>query len=567
MKKVYLLAGSLGLLGAMSLIAPALAANDSETTQVVAETDASALSISVTENSEKLALPQPSEPATSTLVAQAEPTSQDQLPAEDNSLAQVTSVSELSDVQPTDWAFQAVQSLVERYGCIEGYPDRTFRGNRAATRYELAAALNACLNQISAQLGGLTAEDLATIKRLQDEFAAELATLRGRVDALEARTTELEANQFSTTTKLQGEVVLAPQYGQGGDGGNARATFLNRVRLNFNTSFTGTDLLNTQLELSSGANDYINSVFPNAAASLTPDNFVPGVSGFVPGVNENFSEFADPGSADYSPANAQATTAALRRLAYSFNPVDNLTITFGPRLFPSDFVDFNSYANISALDFSSGFFVNNPLIINNVVDTAGGAGAAIDWNFGGGPITLRAVYVAASPTNALANTFGGGLFGSPYQATGEIEFSPVDEFAIRAQFTTASVFDVQYTVYGANAEFTFGDRFGIFGRYGNAQLDGFGARSNVDLNPETFMAGIGIRDLGLSGSLLAFAYGRPFIEDSVGNATQANYEAFYKFQVSDNISVTPAVIVITDAGNNDDSATVYEGILRTTFSF
>ena len=37
-------------------------------------------------------------------------------------VAQVTSVSQLSDVQPTDWAFQALQSLVERYGCIAGYP-------------------------------------------------------------------------------------------------------------------------------------------------------------------------------------------------------------------------------------------------------------------------------------------------------------------------------------------------------------------------------------------------------------------------------------------------------------
>ncbi len=49
-------------------------------------------------------------------------------------LAQVTSVSQLSDVQPSDWAFQSVQSLVERYGCIAGYPDGTFKGNRAMTR-------------------------------------------------------------------------------------------------------------------------------------------------------------------------------------------------------------------------------------------------------------------------------------------------------------------------------------------------------------------------------------------------------------------------------------------------
>ena len=48
-------------------------------------------------------------------------------------LGQVTSVSQLSDVSPTDWAFQALQSLIERYGCISGYPDGTFRGNRAMT--------------------------------------------------------------------------------------------------------------------------------------------------------------------------------------------------------------------------------------------------------------------------------------------------------------------------------------------------------------------------------------------------------------------------------------------------
>ncbi|MBD2676602.1 MULTISPECIES: hypothetical protein [Nostoc] len=41
-----------------------------------------------------------------------------------NAIGQVNSVSQLSDVRPTDWAFQALQSVVERYGCIAGYPDR-----------------------------------------------------------------------------------------------------------------------------------------------------------------------------------------------------------------------------------------------------------------------------------------------------------------------------------------------------------------------------------------------------------------------------------------------------------
>ena len=63
-------------------------------------------------------------------------------------IEQVTSVSQLSDVQPTDWAFQALQSLVERYDCIAGYPNNSFRGNRAMTRYEFAAGLNTCLNRV-----------------------------------------------------------------------------------------------------------------------------------------------------------------------------------------------------------------------------------------------------------------------------------------------------------------------------------------------------------------------------------------------------------------------------------
>ncbi|WP_297041017.1 iron uptake porin, partial [Thermosynechococcus sp. OHK43] len=97
-----------------------------------------------------------------------------------STMGQVTSVSQLSDVSPTDWAYQALASLVEKYGCIAGYPDGTFRGNRAATRYEMAAALNACLDVISDRFA--TKEDLATLRRLMDEFKAELATLRGRVD-------------------------------------------------------------------------------------------------------------------------------------------------------------------------------------------------------------------------------------------------------------------------------------------------------------------------------------------------------------------------------------------------
>ena len=95
-------------------------------------------------------------------------------------ISQVTSVSQLSDVQPTDWAFAALQSLVERYGCIAGYPNGTYRGNRALTRYEFAAGLNACLDRVNELIATSTAnivsrEDLDTLQRLQQEFSAELS--------------------------------------------------------------------------------------------------------------------------------------------------------------------------------------------------------------------------------------------------------------------------------------------------------------------------------------------------------------------------------------------------------
>src|SRR5210317_2300191 len=110
---------------------------------------------------------------------------------------QVTSVTQFSDVQPTDLAYQALSSLVERYGCVAGYPNGTFRGGRAMTRYEAAALLNACLDRVT--------EVTDELKALLKEFGAELAVLKGRVDGLEAQVSELEATKFSTTTKLRGE--------------------------------------------------------------------------------------------------------------------------------------------------------------------------------------------------------------------------------------------------------------------------------------------------------------------------------------------------------------------------
>lgn len=67
-------------------------------------------------------------------------------------LDQVTSINQFRDVSPSEWSFEALKNLVDNYGCIVGYPDRTFRGDRPLTRNEFAAGLSACLTQLERRM-------------------------------------------------------------------------------------------------------------------------------------------------------------------------------------------------------------------------------------------------------------------------------------------------------------------------------------------------------------------------------------------------------------------------------
>ena len=179
----------------------------------------------------------------------------------------VPSIDQLADVSPTDWAYQALDELIRNWNCIAGYPDGNFRGNRRATRFELAAALNECLNTVNLRFA--TKAELEELKRLAEEFATELAVLKGQVDQLEARTDVLEDQQFSTTTKLNGEAIMAFSY-LGGDNvltgaditATANPTLNQRTRLNLITSFTGKDRLYTRLQSSNRPVNFSGAGFP-----------------------------------------------------------------------------------------------------------------------------------------------------------------------------------------------------------------------------------------------------------------------------------------------------------------
>ncbi len=111
-------------------------------------------------------------------------------------LDKVTSAEQLQDVSPQHWAYQALRTLVEKYRCISTSGNE-FNGDRAMTRYEFAAAFNACLSTIEGLIANssnnlLKLEDLTVLDRVQREFVTELKEVRNRVDNLDEQVTSIE---------------------------------------------------------------------------------------------------------------------------------------------------------------------------------------------------------------------------------------------------------------------------------------------------------------------------------------------------------------------------------------
>lgn len=490
----------------------------------------------------------------------------------DGAMGQVTSVSQLRDVQPTDWAFQALQNLVERYACIAGYPDGTFRGNRALTRYEFAAGLNACLEQITRLIGtggGLSAEDLATLERLQQEFAAELATLRGRVDALEVRVAELEANQFSTTTKLRGESIFGLTVAEGetafGGDVSSEPIFATRTRLNFDTSFTGQDLLRTRLQVAN-----LQSYSGNA--TFYPEGDLKFDAGLYQEGDSTFRLDTLLYSAPIGPAQFifMANNGAADDFASTINPLDG---------------DGGSGA-------LSRFGTRAP--IYNLVN---GEGIALRTNLGPAEISLG--YLANLAENPRQ---GAGLVHGPYGGLAQIVVRPADTVEIGLTYVNAygkrnSPNDLQTGSDLANlsstALFDTGEGFttvtnaynlGVGARFGRLAVGGWVGYSNIrfldrgfrgDQNVWNGAVTLGVTDLIKPGSLLGLIVGvEPKVTDADNDLTgltdpdtSIHVEGFYQFQLTDNIAITPGVIWLTAPNHNAENEDLVIGTIRTTFSF
>lgn len=485
-----------------------------------------------------------------------------------DSLSQVGSVFDLRDVSPSDWAFDALRSLVERYGCIQGYPNQTFQGNKAMTRYEFAAGLNACLDSLSRIAGnGMEQGDLAQLQRLVDEFEAELATLGARVDDLEARTEFLEDHQFSTTTKLGGEVIFSlydafgtePADGVAGDSGSLtdQLALSNRVRLNLDTTFTGRDRLRTRLE-SGNFGDLEDAVGNNVDMARLGHDTNSGNAG------------VEIGKLFYRTPVGDKATFYVGTVALG---IDDILSVHNP--------NFES----SGTGALSRFGRFNPLTFRG----PDGTGVGLTYDFSD-KFDVALAYVAADGGNT---TQGAGLFNGPYSLAGQVNFSPIDTLDVG--FTYVNKYHGTDNValtgntgsdqgrFAFDGSPTSSDNFGIDFNWSASETFDFGGwigytdatneAAAGDAEYWTWATNLAIHDFGGEDNMLGVIFGQtPRLGGNIAaaNADPDNnlqLEVLYKYKLNDNITITPGTYVIFTPDNNNNNDTIWVGALRTTFKF
>lgn len=504
--------------------------------------------------------------------------------ADPNISQSVTSVSQLSDVRSTDWAFTALQSLVERYGCIAGYPDYKFRGQQAISRYEFAAGLNACLDRINEVIAtGLAdkanKEDLATIQKLQEEFATELSVLRGRVNTLEAKTATLEAQQFSITTKLFGQAIFGLQ----GRFGNTADIFPR-------------DGIRTAGEVDQGTNvtfGYnLGITFLTQFDAFNRSILLVGLNSGNLALNSRL-----PLRDSYTLLGYEGTTAnqiTLSDLSYRFKVSNNAAFIIGAAgVAPSAVFRGPNRVESSGTGPISAFAQRNPILGLG----AGSAGIGFDWQISD-RISLQGVYAAGNPANPTTGGLTGGSYVTGLQAT----LMPTDSidtalYYLHSYTTTGSLnTGIGDSVIGLGSSFltdaigaTLNWRIspyvtlGTWGGYtkSNAVI---GASGTVETT--NWMVYLNFPDLFKQGNLGGIYIGQPpkitSSNLSIGNvpsslngfdtrgaqpASTTHVELFYVHRLTDHISITPGLIFLFNPAQTSTSDTVTIGTIRTTFSF
>jgi Carbohydrate-selective porin, OprB family len=468
----------------------------------------------------------------------------------------ITSVSELSDIRPTDWAYSALQLLLDRYGLPA---DKKFDGNLSLTRYEFAAIMSAVINSINTNPEKVTQEDLKVLQRLQTEFATEIENLQARVEVLEQRLQAAEVNQFSTTTKFTGEVVFAAigtenRVNENDNDNDNNIVVGSRARLNFDTSFTGKDNLRIRLQTSNfprldrvtgtdmarlaiqGSND--NQIRVNAidySFFINKDLKV-----LIPVIGGDLADFTDP----LNPYLSGSSRGAISRFGQR-NPIYRQGGGSGLGL---------SYEISDAVEFEVGFVaenVNDPEVGFNKADYSAIAQLTLEP---AQDIEFGLSYIHSY--NGLSTGTGSERANDPFD----------DE----SEAIVANTFGLQSTI-KINPNITVGGWVG-YTRATAADLEG-----NPTANIFNWALTLALPDLGSEGSVAGFVIGQPpkvtsndfTVENSKYKDldTSLHLEAFYKLQASKNLGITFGVLMITNPEHNSNNDSIYVGTVRSTFRF
>lgn len=449
---------------------------------------------------------------------------------------QVTSITQFSDVRPTDWAYQALSNLVDGYGCVAGYPDGTFRGGQSMTRYEAAALLNACLDRVT--------EVTDELLKLQEEFKDELMVLRARVDGLETKTATLEATQFSTTTKLKGEVnfVLGGVPDYQGRGVKANETAFNYdMRLNFDTSFTGKDLLRTRLR----SGNFSDLPFGSSSSLFKLDK-----------------------------AETTDNSVELDRLYYQFPVSDSVEITVGPMVRNTEMAWVPTAYRSGILDFFSTAGV--PGVYNKATGSGigvqyqnNGLVAGVNYVAQNGDSTESGVFDSSGALNVMAqlgykaSNWGVGV-GYRYGSEGTrprtyngfrgangtlLDNQDSNSVAVNAYWQPVESRIVPSISAGYGYNF-------VNGRPGDTDAT----------DSQSWFVGMQWNDALIAGNSAGVAVGQPPNAEGLSDDALM-LEVFYKYQVTDNISITPSVFYIANDADQRGNASEVGGVIQTTFKF
>ncbi|NJN63020.1 MAG: carbohydrate porin [Coleofasciculaceae cyanobacterium RL_1_1] len=476
------------------------------------------------------------------------------------------SVRDFVDVTPDDWAYQALQRLVEQYQCFEGDRVGQFDGRRSLSRYEFAAGLNQCLQAIEARFAALDdaiaaeAETWQTIQVLQRDFASELAALNRDIAPLEQRVETITGQQFSSTTVMGGEAIFSLVSATGGDppGNSDPSTTLTYLsRLGFVSSFTGRDRL--RLELLAG--NFSDRGLAN------PDRF-----------NTDMALLSFQSDTDSS--------VRLSKLEYRTAIGDRLVVTFRPVGFSlSSVLTANSPYFDAGRGSLSRFAEANPIFKLGSLD----AGIGVDWLVADN-LRLQVAYGAGDATDsqegffdAASSAIGAQLLLKPsptmlaglsyvnaYSDTGRL-----NTFTGSFRADTTSFLDEPTTTHAIGTTFQW--RFArdlTLGAWGSL-LFTESQTSDARATTSTYLISLGYSDpFGRDGDLLALLVGQPlrlidgddlpFGEDpDVG--IQA--ELLYRLRLSDRIALTPGIIWIHNPEHDADNHDIWIAVLRTTLRF